>query len=261
MVRLDLQSAYGEQYAEDMTAWRELGAKYKAQNIVAVCRGRSFANVLECGAGEGSILYHLDAIGFCRDMHALEISRSGLEAIRRRDLPSVRSALQFNGYTLPYRDKSFELAILSHVLEHVEHPRLLLRELKRVSQHQVVEVPLDYSPLVDRRVGDLLGYGHLNIFTPALLRFLLRSEGYVVLAERYDPGHVELAAFQQERRSGRPSTLGARLRRRAVAGLLGVRRLLTPVDQRRELRYHAYCVLCGDGGAAPVILAGGATGP
>lgn len=247
-IPLDLQAAYAAQYAEEGSAWRELGARYKARNIQAVCAGRTFASLLECGAGEGSLLMHLDRAGFCAEMHALEISASGVAAIRRRAIPSVRSVLQFNGYSLPYRDKSFDLAILSHVLEHVEHPRLLLRELRRVSRYQAIEVPLDYSPTVDRRLAHYLGYGHLNIFTPALLRFLLASEGLRLLRDHYDPGSAEVVRFQLYRNLGRRKTIGSEARLRLTRALVALRRRLTPPIPRREYRYHAYCVLCEDSG-------------
>jgi SAM-dependent methyltransferase len=247
-IPLDLNSAYAAQYPAEGSAWRELGALYKARNIQAVCAGRSFASLLECGAGEGSLLLQLDRAGFCAEMHALEIAASGVAAIRRRAIPSVRSVLQFNGYSLPYRDKSFDLAVLSHVLEHVEHPRLLLRELRRVSRYLAVEVPLDYSPTVDRHIAHYLGYGHLNIFTPALLRFLLASEGFTILRDHHDPGSAEVVKFQLYRNLGRRKTLGSEARRRLIAALVAVRRRLTPPIPRREFRYHAYCVLCEDSG-------------
>lgn len=250
MVALDLQRAYDEQYSAELTLWRELGARSKARNIMAVCRGRHFERLLECGAGEGSVLHHLSLAGFCPTMHALEISASGGRAIQRRGLPAVASVVQFNGYSLPYRDDSFDVAVLSHVLEHVEHPRLLLRELRRVSRHLVVEVPLDYAPDVDQRVAHYLSYGHLNIFTPALLRFLLRSEGFAVLNDVYDPGSPALRAFQRYQTEGRRRTLVSETRRMLVDALVGLRRGLTPPRSRHEFRYHAYCVLCeraGDG--------------
>src|SRR5438067_13391310 len=46
-----LQAAYDEQYSDESTPWRELCARYKADNIRAVCSGERFTRVLECGAG------------------------------------------------------------------------------------------------------------------------------------------------------------------------------------------------------------------
>jgi ubiquinone/menaquinone biosynthesis C-methylase UbiE len=180
----NLAAGYDEQYTDSLIEWRELGGKYKAANILDVCRGHAFHTLLECGAGEGSILKFLDQSGAFDELYALEISASGLAQIRRRNLPHLREARQFDGYAIPYADKYFDLVCCAHVLEHVEHPRLLLRELKRVSRYQVFEVPLDYSIGVDQQVGHFLAYGHINIYTPALFKFLINSEGFAVLAEK-----------------------------------------------------------------------------
>ena len=51
-------AAYDAQYSAgtNETEWRELGGRYKAENILALCAGRSFPKVLDCGAGEGAVL-------------------------------------------------------------------------------------------------------------------------------------------------------------------------------------------------------------
>ena len=86
----------------------------------------------------------------------------------------------FDGYQLPFEDNSFDLVILSHVLEHVEHERLLLREIKRVGRHCVIEIPCDYKSGVDKRIKHFLAYGHINVYTPTSLRYLLRTEGFEI---------------------------------------------------------------------------------
>lgn len=178
-----LQAAYNTQYSDSMTDWRSLCARYKAENIRTVCQNHSFDKVLECGAGEGSILQWLESTHSFGQFYAVEISDTGIEQIRQRDLPRLKEIKKFDGYQIPYEDACFDMAYCSHVLEHVEHPRLLLRELRRVSRFQVFEVPLDYAIGVDHQVKSLLSYGHINVFTPALLKLLLKSEGYTVLNE------------------------------------------------------------------------------
>jgi len=180
-----LQSAYNEQYTSQITEWRELGAKYKADNIVIMCNNYSFNKVLECGAGEGSILKHLDSVNMFNELYAVEISDSGIEQIEKRNLRSLVEVKKFDGYQIPYPDNYFDMVYCSHVIEHVEHPRILLREIKRVSKYQVFEVPLDYSHNVDNNVKHFLSYGHINIFTPSLFKFLIKSEGFNILNERY----------------------------------------------------------------------------
>lgn len=177
-------TAYDNFYQNHDEAWRMLGAKYKAQNIVNVCKGKHFAKVLEVGAGDGSILFYLDQWNFAPELFAIEISESGVEHIKSRNLKLVKEVQVFNGYHIPYTDQAFDLVILAHVLEHVEYERTLLRELKRISKFQVIEVPRDYRFGVDKRINHFLAYGHLNVYTPSSLRYLLRSEGFEILADK-----------------------------------------------------------------------------
>jgi hypothetical protein len=69
-------------------------------------------------------------------------------------------------------------------LEHVEFERKLLRELSRVARYQVIEVPKDYRFGVDKKVSHFLSYGHINLYTPSSLRFLLKSEGFAIVKEK-----------------------------------------------------------------------------
>ena len=179
-VGASLKAAYDKQYTDETDAWRDVGGKYKADNILHVCRGHEFERVLDCGAGDGSVLKYLEASGAFKELHAIEISDSAISQIEKRRLQSVKEIKQFDGYEIPYPDGHFQMAYCSHVVEHVEHPRALLRELARVSQHQVFEIPLDYSAGVDTQIEHYLSYGHINVYTPSLFRFLLRSEGFVV---------------------------------------------------------------------------------
>jgi ubiquinone/menaquinone biosynthesis C-methylase UbiE len=177
----NVKTAYDEFYQKHDEAWRMLGAKYKAQHIIDVCGGQSFKKVLEVGAGDGSILKYLSDNDFAAEYHAVEISASGVGHIRQRDIKNLVSVQEFDGYHLPFNDKSFDLIILSHVLEHVEHERVLLREMKRVALNSVVEVPLDYRAGVDKRIKHFLAYGHINVYTPTSLRYLLQTEGFEIV--------------------------------------------------------------------------------
>jgi methionine biosynthesis protein MetW len=140
----NVKEAYDEFYQKHDEAWRMLGAKYKAQHIIDISQGRTFKKVLEVGAGDGSILKFLADAGFAPEYYAVEISDSGVTHILARNISGVKSVQVFDGYKLPFSDDSFDLIILSHVLEHVEHERVLLREIKRVARHCIIEVPLDY---------------------------------------------------------------------------------------------------------------------
>ncbi|MDF3079065.1 MAG: methyltransferase type 11 [Sphingobacteriaceae bacterium] len=199
-----VKTAYDNFYQAHDEAWRMLGAKYKAQNIVDVCRGRTFTKVLEVGAGDGSILHYLDEWNFSADMHALEIAGSGVDIIKSKKLKHVKSVQVFDGYHIPFQDDEFDLVILSHVLEHVEFERMLLREIKRVSKFQLIEVPRDHRYGMDKKMKHFLDYGHINMYTPSSLRFLLQSEGLEILHDKVsmiEPAVSKFNAFVNQKKS------------------------------------------------------------
>ncbi len=197
MLSEDVKSAYNEFYTNNDVAWRMLGAKFKATNIIEVCQSIAPKKVLEVGAGDGSILHYLNERNFGEELYALEIAQSGVDQIRKRNLNRLKEVKTFDGYKIPYPDDSFDLIILAHVLEHVEHERVLLRELKRVAKHIVVEVPKDYRFGVDNRMKHFLDYGHINMYTPTLLRFLLKSEGLDIIADRVSMTTPEVNYFNE----------------------------------------------------------------
>jgi ubiquinone/menaquinone biosynthesis C-methylase UbiE len=248
-----LQAAYDEQYSDESTPWRELCARYKADNIEAVCAGDRFARVLECGAGEGAILKFLESDGFCKELTAIEISDSGLHQIAGRQLRTLREARKFDGYQIPYADGSFDLAYCSHVVEHVEHPRILLRELRRVAKHQVFEIPLDYAPRVDTKCQHYLSYGHINVFTPATFKFLLVSEGFEILRERHTRNPRRVIRFNWYKNMGMRHNWLGEMKLLLWPVYRALRRLQLGASLYKELEYSAYTCLTRSAGSLKVF--------
>jgi len=178
-----LAGAYDNQYNEESRQWRDLGAKGKAENILEIAKGMSFQNVLDVGSGDGSVLAYLDSKKFHSTIYSIDISSSGVEQIKKRNIASVKEVTCYDGFHIPYADNYFDLAICSHVIEHVEFPRLLLREIRRVSKYQILEVPIDFSLNVDKKVEHFLAYGHINIYSPQTFRFLVKSEGFEIIKD------------------------------------------------------------------------------
>ena len=81
------------------------------------------------------------------------------------------------------KDNKFDLVILSHVIEHVEHPRILLQEAMRVAKYIFVEVPLEdtlFAP-TDFKVTRT---GHINYYSYKTIRKLLQSCGLKCLNQK-----------------------------------------------------------------------------
>jgi ubiquinone/menaquinone biosynthesis C-methylase UbiE len=169
-----LKNNYEDYYEEGASEWRRLGALGKADNIASICADLPQESVLEIGAGEGSVIGRLSELGFGQQLYAVEISPSGLEAIKRKNIPRMAECKLFDGYQIPYEDGRFDIAILSHVVEHVEHPRQLLYEAARVAKYVFVEVPLEdtvrlpYDFVFDK-------VGHINFYSAKTIRRLLQS--------------------------------------------------------------------------------------
>lgn len=239
----DVQASYDRQYQGGATEWRELGARDKAANILALCGSRRFPRVLECGAGDGSILQRLHACELFQEFTAVDISDTGIDAIRARRLSKVKEVRKFDGYGIPFADQAFDLAVCSHVIEHVEHPRVLLREIRRVSKYQVFEVPLDYLIGVDGSTAHLLSYGHINVFTPSLFRFLLKSEGFEIIDDRLTHIAADVVRFNWPRRGGQRRALMRELRLRMTPLRNALKRLVYGRRRYEEFSYSAYTCL------------------
>lgn len=178
----DKLKANYEDFYEGELEWRRLGADDKANNIISLCHSYPHQTILEIGAGEGAILQRLGDLGFGESLFGLEISTSGIKAITQRNIEALVECKLFDGATIPYPNKKFDLAILSHVVEHLEYPRRLLYEAGRVAHFTFIEVPLeDNLRLKNDFVFDCVG--HINFYSPKTIRQLVQSCDLEVLSQ------------------------------------------------------------------------------
>jgi len=176
-LRHNYASTYGgESY------WRTLGAIDKVKNIVALCSSIPHDRILEIGSGEGAILKGLSDRNFGSGLFSIEISESSVATIRQRNIPRVCECSLFDGHHMPFEDRKFDLAILSHVLEHTEYPRILLYEAARVAKYVFVEVPLEDTLLLKPDfVFD--STGHINFYSWKTIRRLVQTCDLQIVSE------------------------------------------------------------------------------
>lgn len=129
----ELKANYDDYY-EKQSDWRWIGSYDKVKNILDLCDKVAHDKIIEIGVGEGSVLKRLSEMNFGKELYGLEVSKSGVEATRQKDISNLVKVDVYDGYNMSYGDDEFDLAILSHVVEHVEYPRLLLNEAIRVAK-------------------------------------------------------------------------------------------------------------------------------
>jgi SAM-dependent methyltransferase len=178
-----LRAHYDAYYGSaELAEWRRLGAIDKAQNIVDLCKGLSVATVLDIGCGDGSIIQRLGQLGFGRELHGVDLSASAIAAARAKTIAAPSSFATFDGSTLPFESGRFDLAVLSHVVEHLEHPRVLVREAARVARNVVIEVPCEHTIRLRRDYAPA-PVGHINFYTPKTIRRLVQTCDLTVAAQ------------------------------------------------------------------------------
>ena len=122
--------------------WRELGARTKAAHAVR-CAGRRRRRWSRSAAARARCWPSSHAAWPQARFDGFELSAPAIEIARSRGIPRAGRLEAFDGARVPADDGAYDLAVLSHVLEHVPDPLPLLREAARVARRVLVEVPLE----------------------------------------------------------------------------------------------------------------------
>ncbi len=191
----DRTRAHYADYSPAPNEWARLGALAKVENLDALTRDLPRDSILEIGCGEGALLARMAELGIGRELFGLEISERSVDAVRSRGIPTLTDVRSYDGGRVPYSDDRFDLVVLSHVVEHLEHPRQLLYEAARVGRHVLVEVPLEDHWRLPRDFS-LGAIGHINFYHARGMRRLLQSCELTVVGERIATPAREAYAYQ-----------------------------------------------------------------
>jgi ubiquinone/menaquinone biosynthesis C-methylase UbiE len=186
---------YGNYYEDSDVEWRRLGALDKSNNILDLCSHIPHNKILEIGAGDGAILQQLADKKFGKELFALEIVDSAISKIRSMDIPSLVECKLYDGYSIPYEDDSFDLVILSHVIEHLEFPRQLLYEAQRAAKHVFIEVPLEDTIRLPLDYN-FTSTGHINSYSYKTFRRLVQSSNLEVIQQEIINPSIEVLAYK-----------------------------------------------------------------
>jgi SAM-dependent methyltransferase len=237
-----LRDFYEETYTEsDPTAaaaagrWRALGAEAKALHVLSLLELADIepARLADVGCGDGAVMTELRRRRPGLRLVGFELAERAVLLCRRRGLEAVL----YDGRSLPVAEGAFDAGVVSHVLEHVEDPVALIREVGRACRAVVLEVPLEAN-LSARRPSKRAGaeqVGHVQRFDRRAVRELVGAAGLECVRELADP--LPLAAHM----------FHARAPRQRLAALLkaAVRRTLftlAPTLAERAFTVHYACL-------------------
>jgi SAM-dependent methyltransferase len=186
---------YEQQYQEALKdpsflLWRRKGAKYKAGNIGSVCKSISIRSAVEIGCGTGDVLRELMNLNFADSYSGTDVSMSALTAASARLGDKFCGGFVSDATKLPLPDRAYSVAILSHVLEHLDQPARAAEEAGRVADFVVAEVPTEKvatnwirKTFLRREYASAADAGHVQFWSPqSFVKFLQNDCGLEILA-------------------------------------------------------------------------------
>lgn len=193
----DVQGLYTDRYEGGVErAWRDAGANDKAANIIQAWRstnGPARPRVVELGCGEGAVAAALGRADFFSNFRGYDISPSGIKEASGRHVP-LSSFLVSSRSVNEVDSSSADLVVLTHVVEHLEHPRELLYAAHRIAPWAIIEVPteLHFGAPRDYAFDSL---GHINKYNALSIRHLVQSCDFEVVTQFTTNPSREVALF------------------------------------------------------------------
>jgi len=164
------------------------GYQRKAKDLAMLCKGMTFNEVVDAGCGLGIVLDE-----FSKSMGIAVENRVGCDLsfntlkYAKNKFPNIMF-IRADVENLPFKNKAFELAICTDVLEHVRNFRKAFKEINRISNYAGVKVPLEDSlfSLIPKVWAKLLRQkgakvGHIQQFRLSYLLSMFEQDGCQVL--------------------------------------------------------------------------------
>jgi ubiquinone/menaquinone biosynthesis C-methylase UbiE len=146
--------------------------------IKAAIQSQPHDRILEVGVGAGNVLEKIEQ----GRLTGIDISETVLAKAKRRLKNCQAELIKGNAQALPFSDGVFNKVICTEVLEHVEDPRKVIEEMRRIAETgAVIVVSIPNEGLINR-LKKLLFTLRLNA--------LLSGKGYTVPNRMDDEWHL-----------------------------------------------------------------------
>ena len=150
---------------------------------------------LDVGCGDGRFLRVLEGLGVSRRrLYGLELDSTVVDRLRSQGYEGVFCERVESCASIP--DRSIDLATMFHVIEHVDDPGAVIRQVRRwLVPGGIFAMETPNLDSLDARLFQKTYWGgyhiprHWNLFTPETVSRLLQDNGLEVLATTYQTGH------------------------------------------------------------------------
>lgn len=185
---------YAEKYRDDVALqakWLNFGAIEKTNSIQMLLERNAIKprTLLELGCGTGAILQECQRRGLAEAYSGIDYSEDAI-AYLKAHVPGVTAYAADIMKDDLFTQDTFDVVIISHVLEHLEAPHDLLTSLltKVKFTYLIAEVPLEDLLLIRfrSRIWGRPGVqaGHVQVYTQRSFEALLTSSGFEIIDRR-----------------------------------------------------------------------------
>jgi ubiquinone/menaquinone biosynthesis C-methylase UbiE len=159
-------------------------------------------SVLDVGAGSGELLREVEKWAKNTFLVGAELNEEATRSIKKNKIQSV----QCNALELPFADDSFDYAISSLFLHHLDDEQVIrfLVEMNRVARKKFFVIDLHRHPVA---------YFLYKIFSPLFLQRFTQEDGALSILKSFQPDELKELA-------GRANLKNAEVKRRAVFRLV-----------------------------------------
>ena len=165
-------------HALEKTHWWFIARRNIVHRILKKTDNKS--RILDLGCCGGSLLLSLQKQGFS-NLHGIDLSENAIKLCKSRGLPNVSL---MNGEKMEFKDNSFDVIIISDVLEHIKNDSAALEESLRVlrpSGKLIVFVPaFDFLWSAHDEV-----LAHHRRYSAKKLNEKLKSAGFLIKRTSY----------------------------------------------------------------------------
>lgn len=179
----ELSDIYNNKYAYDVHLLVEKEKIYRAKKTARhINTLNGIKTVLEIGSMYGFLLKQLEEIKLI--CSGIELDKKAAEYCIRNNLNLINTSLE---NFLENSNKTYDLVVMSHVLEHIINPEKQLQSLRKLINNKgmiIIIVP-NSSSLTAKIIGKYWGYWqvpiHITHFNRKSLSYILQISGFKII--------------------------------------------------------------------------------